>query len=395
MSNKLVNIDLNGNRLTGNVSVTDSTSAGVVTLSSSGSNGTVTGTLSVNTPNADFVVGSGVTVTGNTTIVDVYSSTFINKGTLSTVDIQDKDASFVNAAGASTGDLTISSTGTVRITATAPIANVIVTGAGATVDVVNGTINTLTSKAAGVILTGEANVTNKKTDGGTLVGENGAPIVSVPTGVEAAINAINEGNALLANYTTAGITGVTAKNLAAVNAVVANAKATPETDLTKEGIQTAVDGLVSFTAEAAFDTITPYLSLYVLNEGGVQIPSNATQLETNLKNRLGELKVIPNGTDGRDTDSLQVYETSDVVFHSENIMFSADGKTIFVTGPLFSKAAFEVAKGAKTAAYKDPFNITLVKNGYVANETGSIKAVDKLAKIQISADGTATVVPFN
>ncbi len=182
---KLVNIDLNGKKLDGNMSVTDLLSSGTVTLSNTGGVGAeVTGTLTVNTPNADFVVGSGVTVTGLTTITDVNGSTFTNNGNLGAVTITDNDASFVNKPGASlTGDLTIAGANSdVRITATEPIANVVVTGAGSKINVVSGTIETLTSKAANVELTGSGTVTTPAvSDGGTLVDGEGAPVKGTET----------------------------------------------------------------------------------------------------------------------------------------------------------------------------------------------------------------------
>lgn len=401
LTNKLVNIDLNNKTLTGDVSVTDPSSTGTVTLTSTGGAGVVTGTLTVNTPNADFVVGTGVTVTSGTTIIDVYGSTFTNNGTLSgDVQIDDMDASFVNA-GNITGDLIITSPGSnVRITATNPIPNVIVTGAGATVEVVDGTITTLTSKAAGVKLTGTGTVTTPAvSDGGTLVDAEGAPVEGTEpelTPEEVAINAINEGTATAEDYTTAGIENVTEENLIPVRVVIAKAKSLAGTDLTKSGIQEAVDGLVSFTATEAFATETPFLSLYVLNEGGVQVPSNAGDLEANLKTRLVELQAMDADVEtDREIDMIQHYVADDVKFYSGNIMFSADKKTIYVTGPLFNEASLKVAKGAKTAAYKDPFNITLVKEGFVPNQpTGSIHSRDKLAKIQISQDGTVNIIAF-
>lgn len=92
-----MNIDLNGNTLTGNVSYTNLTAAGVVTLSTSIPGGKVDGPLTVNTPAADFVVGTGVAVTGLSTITDVASSTFINNGTLDAVLINDTNGTrFVN-----------------------------------------------------------------------------------------------------------------------------------------------------------------------------------------------------------------------------------------------------------------------------------------------------------
>jgi len=60
-----------------------------------------------------------------------------------------------------------------------------------------------------------------------------------------AIAAINAGGATLANYTDAGITGVTAGNLAAVNTEVASAKTTKGSDLTAAEIQAAVNKVLA------------------------------------------------------------------------------------------------------------------------------------------------------
>lgn len=148
---------------------------------------TITGNLTVNTPGATVVVGPDVTVTGLTTITDVASSTFVNKGTLGAVKITDSNGtSFVNDSGAEVGILTVASTGDVKITATEPITNVVVTSA-AKVEVAAGTITNLTSTATGVQLTGAGTVTNKLTNGGTLVDKDNNPIEgTVSTGTEAA-----------------------------------------------------------------------------------------------------------------------------------------------------------------------------------------------------------------
>lgn len=71
-------------------------------------NVTIDGDLTVDTEYADFIIGENVVVTGTTTVVDVASNTFINKGTLHDVKIVDSQARFVNEAGAEvTGDLVI------------------------------------------------------------------------------------------------------------------------------------------------------------------------------------------------------------------------------------------------------------------------------------------------
>lgn len=132
-----------------------------------------------------------------------------------------------------------------------------------------------------------------------------------------------------------------------------------------------------------------------MNQQGVQTPTNAAELEQALKNRLEELKLMF-GDDavGRDIDSMKALKAADIKVNSESIKFSDDGKTITITGPFFSKAAFLVAKGAKTANYSTPFNITLVKANFAPNQTGSIKNDDKIAKIQIYENGNVQIVNF-
>jgi len=66
---KLVNLDLNGQTLTGSVSISSET-AGTLTISA----GTITGDLTVNTPNA--TVNNSATVSGTTTIIDVAEGTW-------------------------------------------------------------------------------------------------------------------------------------------------------------------------------------------------------------------------------------------------------------------------------------------------------------------------------
>ncbi len=106
----------------------------------------------------------------------------------------------------------------------------------------------------------------EKADKTTAINTAVAALVTKAAAAEtAAIAAINAGGATLQNYTDAGITDVTAGNLADVNTAVATAKATKGSDLTKAEIQTAVDGVVAaeeptFTG-AVWDNITSLLTL--------------------------------------------------------------------------------------------------------------------------------------
>lgn len=86
-----VDFDLNGKTLTGNVSY-DTDAEGTILLS----NGTVTGNLTVDTPNVSFT--NSATVNGTTTITDVANNTFTNNGLLKgMVNLNDLNgARFVN-----------------------------------------------------------------------------------------------------------------------------------------------------------------------------------------------------------------------------------------------------------------------------------------------------------
>lgn len=70
-------------------------------------NGTITGNLTVDTKNA--TVTNEATVKGNTTINNVSKNTFINKGTLNTVEITDSDGGSFNNIGVISGRVTIKS----------------------------------------------------------------------------------------------------------------------------------------------------------------------------------------------------------------------------------------------------------------------------------------------
>lgn len=91
-----VELNLNGQTLTGNVNYENSANADIFFVSTK-AGGKLAGNLTVNAPNADFTVGENIEITGATTINNVKASTFYNKGVLHSVVIKDNDgASFAN-----------------------------------------------------------------------------------------------------------------------------------------------------------------------------------------------------------------------------------------------------------------------------------------------------------
>lgn len=107
---RLVNIDLNNKTLTGNLSFA-TTQAGSIKLGK----GTVTGNLTVDTPNVSFT--NEATVSGTTTIKDVANNTFTNNGSLQAVLLQDSNGTrFVNGQnGQIANGLTVDTTANVLL----------------------------------------------------------------------------------------------------------------------------------------------------------------------------------------------------------------------------------------------------------------------------------------
>jgi len=82
---RLVNIDLNGKNIIGNVKVNTSEIGKMTIKNTNTTVAEINGNLTVNVPNADFVVGNKVKVSETTTIKDVKSNTFYNYGTINKV----------------------------------------------------------------------------------------------------------------------------------------------------------------------------------------------------------------------------------------------------------------------------------------------------------------------
>ncbi|ARK25334.1 hypothetical protein SporoP37_12150 [Sporosarcina sp. P37] len=183
-ADRVVNVDLGGHTLTGNLEF-NTTQSGTITLS----NGTVTGTLTIDTVNASFV-NDGATVQGTTTIVNVAPGTFTNKGTLGAVKITDADGTrFVNATGATIGAVEVATAG--NVTLEGSLGDVTVTG--------DGTVNipTITNNAS--IQNFKADSEVKLINNATVAEVSGtAPVTLTGTGtVEEVTNSnpvVNESN---------------------------------------------------------------------------------------------------------------------------------------------------------------------------------------------------------
>lgn len=156
-----VEIDLNGQTLTGDLSY-DSIEKADILLKSTKVNGKLAGTLTVNTPNADFTVGENVEITGGVIIRNVKASTFYNRGVLHSVTISDNDgASFANVnRGIVLGTIdldtagkvslignidlvTVNQAATVNIADQAAVKKMVVKVNGTTVDSLKGKIDTI------------------------------------------------------------------------------------------------------------------------------------------------------------------------------------------------------------------------------------------------------------
>lgn len=156
-------IDLNENNITGTLKF-DYPGSGISKLTSSSA--VTVENLDVKTPAASFEQGANVTVT-NLDLRDVAPKTYTNNGKITTANITDTNARFLNEGTATVGKLTVNTTGFVTLGGNAPLANVVVTQASS-VDVLVGTfvsdlqVNAATTvNNAGTIadLTGSGTVT--------------------------------------------------------------------------------------------------------------------------------------------------------------------------------------------------------------------------------------------
>lgn len=173
-----VDFDLNGKTFTGNVSY-DTDAEGTILLS----NGTVTGNLTVDTPNVSFT--NSATVNGTTTIIDVANNTFTNNGLLNIVIIKDATGTprFINGQNSQIQNLVIDTVqpvnlqgGFTKVTvkqdtqlnlANGSVINDLNTDAGVQASVSGGTVETTTGEGEAVVDTeamGKINSTSDKVE---------------------------------------------------------------------------------------------------------------------------------------------------------------------------------------------------------------------------------------
>ncbi len=126
-------------------------------------------TVDVNTPNGSFVQGPNVTIT-TLNLINVYSSTYTNNGTITNAVITDTDARFLNEGAVST--LTVNSNGFVTLGGSSALSNVVIT------------------KASSVNVAAGTTITTLKADGATTV--NNAGTIADVTG-SAAVTVTGDG----------------------------------------------------------------------------------------------------------------------------------------------------------------------------------------------------------
>lgn len=178
--NRLVDLDLNGKTLTGNVTYNvNSSQIGAISLTN-GAGGKVTGDLSVTAPGA--TVNNSLTVLGNINIYDVSGNTWNENASANKIIFNDPDkTTHLNIAiGQTVASLTLNTSANVTIPSGATISSLIIdTGAtGTNINLPAGAIiTTATVKAADVIISGKGSITTAAGDGTVNLNQ------AVPTGL--------------------------------------------------------------------------------------------------------------------------------------------------------------------------------------------------------------------
>ncbi|WP_213023453.1 pectate lyase-like adhesive domain-containing protein, partial [Brevibacillus reuszeri] len=278
---RLVNIDLKGYKIDGNVSVSTK-EGGKIGITGTGE---ITGNLTVNTPNADFTVGSNVTVTGTTTIKDVASSTFVNNGTLGKVTIEDANGTgFVN--NGTVGIVTVASNGSVTLGGT--ITDVVV-NKGAKLNI-EGTITNLTADTAAVTIVDGTATNLIVVKGGSFKDKDGKVID--PTNDPAALLKAAQ-DAVTALETAAGKDLTVEANLTGAEAAVTAAE-TAVAKVAAGADKTALEGKVT----TAKKTVTDARTAFDAAQGAAAILKAAQDAVAALETAAGkDLTVEANLTD--------------------------------------------------------------------------------------------------
>lgn len=206
-----IEIDLAGNNISGTLNFTHNDSV-ASEISNSGLAATVN-TVNINTKNASFTQGAGVTVT-NLNLIDVKPATYTNEGTVGTVTITDADARFLN--NGTTNNVVVDTTGTVILGGGNPITKVLVSQAATVTVEQNSIVTTLEVNAVATVqgsgTVGTVSGTTAPTVGSDITVENN-------TSTATTVNVSNESQ-LQAALENATVTTITlAKDLTVTSAV--------------------------------------------------------------------------------------------------------------------------------------------------------------------------------
>lgn len=249
--NKLVNLDLNGKTITGDVKLT-SGAKGTITLK----NGTINGDLTVDARQA--TVNNELTVTGTVNVNNVAYGTWNEKGNGNKLIVNDPDGikltvapgktvAAITVAAEAAGDVTITNNGTIeKVDAQASI--VLVNNAGATTNLVTGT--------APVEVKGEGTVGDNinTTDPGFIALE--AAKTAVKAYEDAPITTLEE----IAN--TDSLRAAAETKVLAVAEGVAKQELTNRIEVQNGKVQTAKEDLLIHAAQTAINKIADVQDIY-------------------------------------------------------------------------------------------------------------------------------------
>ncbi|ARD48831.1 hypothetical protein [Sporosarcina sp. P33] len=249
--NKLVNLDLNGKKITGNVTI-NTPAKGTINLK----NGSIDGNLTVEAPQA--TVNNELTVTGNININNVAFGTWNEKANGNKLVVNDPDGikltvapgktvATITVAPEAVGEVTITNNGTIeKVDAQASVE--LVNNAGATTNLVTGT--------APVDVKGEGTVgdNNNTTDPAVIALE--AAKTAVKAYEDAPITTLEE----IAN--TNSLRATAEIKVSAVADGVAKQELTSRIEVQNGKVQAAKEDLLIYAAQTAINKIAEVQDIY-------------------------------------------------------------------------------------------------------------------------------------
>ncbi len=299
-------IDLNGNNIAGTVNFTHN-QTGASKLSGTGT----VGTVNITTKYASFTQEAGVTVT-NLNLIDVKPATYTNAGTVGTVTITDADARFLN--NGTTTTVNVNSAGTVILGGSATIPTVVVQKAGNVKIEENTTVTALT--------------VDNTANGETIA--NAGQIAAVTANADTT----------LAGTAPSTVTGT--------GTVSGNALASPENGAIKSAVANVTEGKATFLVAG------------LLNESNQQKPVKLAEAKTWIDAKYG------------------------VNFNAAAIVVT-DGN-IEIKGSVLSTSDWNKVKANGVKAM--PYRITLLKDDTTA---GNATVANKVIKVAMYQDGKAVL----